>query len=105
MARVGILEDKLALVTGASSGIGHELAKELAHRGYDVVVASAGERLGEAAEDIRGRGHQVVEVSVDLATRKGVEQLWGQVHPLVVPLTLFALTPASVSAVFFGTLI
>ena len=79
------MEDKLALVTGASSGIGHELAKELAHRGYDVVVASAGERLGEAAEDIRGRGHQVVEVSVDLATRKGVEQLWEQVQSLGRP--------------------
>jgi short-subunit dehydrogenase len=43
MAGVGVMEDKLALVMGASSGIGHELAKERAHRGYDVVVASAGE--------------------------------------------------------------
>jgi NADP-dependent 3-hydroxy acid dehydrogenase YdfG len=43
MAGLGVIEDKLALVTGASSGIGHELAKEGAHRGYDV-VASGGER-------------------------------------------------------------
>jgi hypothetical protein len=50
-----IMEDKLALVTGASSGIGLELAKELASRGYDVVIASAGERLSGAADEIRGR--------------------------------------------------
>jgi NAD(P)-dependent dehydrogenase (short-subunit alcohol dehydrogenase family) len=45
------MEDKLALVTGASSGIGFELAKELANRGYDVVIASAGDRLTGAAEE------------------------------------------------------
>jgi NAD(P)-dependent dehydrogenase (short-subunit alcohol dehydrogenase family) len=45
------VEDKVALVTGASSGIGFDLAKELANRGYDVAIASAGERLSGAAEE------------------------------------------------------
>jgi uncharacterized protein len=45
------MEEKLALVTGASSGIGLELAKDLASRDYDVVIASAGDRLGAAAEE------------------------------------------------------
>ena len=75
----------LAVVTGASSGIGYELAAELAKRGYDLVVASAGERLTAAAEKFRTFGNRVTEASVDLATPEGVEELWRQVEALGVP--------------------
>lgn len=78
----------LALVTGASSGIGYELAKELAKRGYDLVVASAGERLNGAAERLRSFGHQVTEASVDLATPDGVEELWQQIEQLGEPVEI-----------------
>lgn len=37
--------DKLAMVTGASSGIGYSLAKELASRGYDLVICSSGMKI------------------------------------------------------------
>jgi uncharacterized protein len=43
----------LAVVTGASSGIGYHLAAELAERGYDLVVCSSGERLDPAADDFK----------------------------------------------------
>jgi short-subunit dehydrogenase len=78
--------EKLALVTGASSGIGYWLAKDLARRGYDLVVCSAGERLEGAADDLSGLGVDVRVISADLATRKGVEKLWESVMDLGRPL-------------------
>jgi short-subunit dehydrogenase len=75
----------LAVVTGASSGIGFELAKELAKRGYDLVVASAGERLTGAAQELRAFGQKVTEASVDLATPDGVEELWQQIEEVGQP--------------------
>jgi uncharacterized protein len=71
---------QLALVTGASSGIGFSLAKELASRGYDLVICSAGDRLTGAAEAIRAAGANVTDVNADLATPEGVDNLWAEVR-------------------------
>jgi uncharacterized protein len=98
------MEDKLALVTGASSGIGLEIAKDLATRGYDIVIVSAGERLSGAAEKIRSRGHQIVEVNADLATREGVDQLWAQVQSLGRPVDIACINAGvGVGGLFFET--
>ena len=72
----------LAVVTGASSGIGLALARELATRGYDLAICSSGERLEEAAESLRSIGTEVVDVQADLATRDGVKKFWDEVTSL-----------------------
>ena len=51
---------QFAIVTGASSGIGLSLAKELAARGYDLAICSSGERLQEAAEELRSQGARLL---------------------------------------------
>jgi uncharacterized protein len=76
------MAEQFAIVTGASSGIGLSLAKELATRGYDLAICSSGERLQAAAEELRSQGVQVTEIQADLASREGVKQFWDQVLSL-----------------------
>jgi len=76
------MANKLALVTGASSGIGLFLAEELAKREYDVVVCSAGDRLETSAQQLEANPVQITSIRADLATRDGVEQLWSEVESL-----------------------
>src|SRR5689334_6506966 len=66
----------LAVVTGASSGIGFCLAKECAANGYDLLIAADSTELEEAAEKLRAFGVNVQTVETDLATPEGVEELY-----------------------------
>lgn len=74
------MADKLAVVTGASSGIGYNLAKVFAENGFDLIIASAGERLEKAAADFTAMGVNVTPVQADLATYDGVDELWQTVE-------------------------
>ncbi len=65
---------KLAVVTGASSGIGLEIAKLAADDGYDLLVA-ADTPFVDAAAGLNDLGVQVDQVECDLATEQGVRQL------------------------------
>lgn len=66
----------LAIVTGASAGIGYELAKLCAQNGYDLVVAADQAKIKEAANEFRNLGASVEAVKVDLATIEGVDRLY-----------------------------
>src|SRR3954463_5359847 len=64
----------LAVVTGASSGIGLEIARECARNGFDLVIA-ADRQVHDALQDLRPEGASIDAVEVDLATSDGVKAL------------------------------
>ena len=82
---------KLALITGASDGIGYELARIFATNGYDLVVAAEDQGIVEAAQAFRGLGVDVEHVKVDLAKHAGVLELYAKVQSLGRPLDVAAL--------------
>jgi short-subunit dehydrogenase len=67
---------QLAVVTGASTGIGYELAKLCAENGFDLLVAADQPKIHEAAETFRAFGAAVDAVEADLATLEGVDRLY-----------------------------
>jgi short-subunit dehydrogenase len=67
---------QLALVTGASSGIGYELAKLCAQHNYDLLIAADDPAIHRAADSFRELGAQVTVTQADLATIDGVDKLY-----------------------------
>ncbi|MFJ9020622.1 SDR family NAD(P)-dependent oxidoreductase [Streptomyces sp. NPDC102259] len=74
----------IALITGASSGIGRELARQFALHGYDLVVNAEDERLESAAQDLRESGAEVHAVRADLRTAAGRHRLLDALDGLTV---------------------
>src|SRR3954452_21839821 len=70
----------LALVTGASSGIGLELAKQFAENGFVLVIAAEDSDIQVARAELEGLGATVEALQVDLATEAGTDELWGLVN-------------------------
>jgi uncharacterized protein len=65
----------LAIVTGASTGIGFELAKLCAQNGFDLVIAANEPKINEAAAQLRELGSEVEAVEADLSKSEGVDRL------------------------------
>lgn len=74
-------EGRMALVTGASSGLGVDFARELALRGYNLILVARREtRLREVREDLTSRfGVDVTIIPMDLASPDGPEALYDKV--------------------------
>jgi short-subunit dehydrogenase len=70
----------LALVTGASSGIGRELARIFAENGFDLIVAAEDAAIDAVSAELQRHGGAVHPVRVDLRDAEGVEQLYATVR-------------------------
>ncbi|MFP7493455.1 SDR family NAD(P)-dependent oxidoreductase [Terribacillus saccharophilus] len=76
---------KLAVITGASSGLGLELAKQFAQDNYDIAISGSSDRIFEAADTIRDLGVEAYPLKADAATYDGVESFWNFVSELKRP--------------------
>ena len=68
-------QGKFAVVTGASTGIGRQLAQQCAEDGFDLLIAADEAGIETSASELRRLGVAVQAVQVDLATQSGVEEL------------------------------
>lgn len=81
----------LAVVTGASSGIGYELARQFAENGFDLLVTAEDESVDEAARRLEAAGAHVESIRSNLSTYEGVEALYERIRAANRPLDAIAI--------------
>jgi len=81
----------LAVVTGASSGIGFELARQFAEHGFDLIVVAEEEGIVGAADELRDLRVEVEPVQADLTRAVDVDRLWERVRARGRPLAAIAI--------------
>ena len=80
------LENKTALVTGASKGIGFAVARGLAQEGVRVIMSARGQtKLYKAAEHIRAEGGDATALVADVSDQEGIDALFEEVAKVASP--------------------
>ena len=80
-----------AVITGASKGIGRELARVFAKNGYDLLITAGSEQIEEAGRELGALGPKVQTVQSDLARYEAVEKLWQVVESTGRPVDAIAI--------------
>jgi uncharacterized protein len=81
----------LAVITGASSGIGYELARQFATHGFDLIITAESDAIQAAQASLSSIGPQVAGFQADLTTFEGVEQLWEKIREARRPIAAAAI--------------
>ncbi len=81
----------LAVVTGASSGIGFELARQFVKHGYDLLIVAEDTGIHDAATKLHAEGGNVHSIRCDLATHDGVEALCAEMKAMGRPVDAVAI--------------
>lgn len=85
------METSFAVVTGASSGIGFELAKQFGENGYELLICSGSDKIFEAQKELEELGYRVEAVKANLASYNGVENLFKQIQSYDKPVDAIAI--------------
>ncbi len=83
-----------AVVTGASCGIGYELARQFVEHNFDVLVTAEDDGIGRAATRLARSGASIEFIQLDLSCYEGVEKFYGKIMACGRPVDAIAINPA-----------
>jgi short-subunit dehydrogenase len=91
MTQGSAAQKPLAVVTGASSGIGLELGRQFARHGHDLLIVAEDDGIHTAARQLQSEGGSVHSIKVDLTHREGVDRLVEEIKSLGRPVAALAI--------------